>query len=104
MERERLFAEIKRRLSEAYGDRLKKVVIYGSEARGEAEPDSDIDVMVVLEGEVKLLDEIARSTNAVYPLVLETGRPIHPDPVSAETYETCDYSLYRAVRAEGIAL
>jgi predicted nucleotidyltransferase len=41
----RLLDELKERLTSAYGDRLHAVVLFGSEARGEAGPDSDIDVL-----------------------------------------------------------
>ncbi|MFM9024014.1 MAG: nucleotidyltransferase family protein, partial [Planctomycetaceae bacterium] len=40
----RLLDELKERLTAAYGHRLYTVVLFGSEARGEAGPDSDIDV------------------------------------------------------------
>lgn len=36
-------------LSEAYGDRLVRMYLFGSRARGDARPDSDYDVLVVLE-------------------------------------------------------
>ena len=35
--------ELKDRLALAYGERLHAVVLFGSEARGDARPDSDID-------------------------------------------------------------
>ena len=99
-----LWSRVKKRLEEVYGDRLKGVVIYGSEATGGSEPDSDIDVMVLLEGPIKLWQEIDRCVDAVYPLTLEAGRPIHPQPVNAEEFEKGDFALYRNVKAEGIRL
>ena len=48
MDRQELLREIKRRLECAFGDRFRGALLYGSEARGEAAPDSDIDVMVLL--------------------------------------------------------
>lgn len=36
-------------LDEIYGDRLQRVVLFGSRARGDARPDSDYDVAVFLE-------------------------------------------------------
>ena len=44
-----LLDELKERLTSAYGHRLHAVVLFGSEARGEAGPDSDIDVLAVLQ-------------------------------------------------------
>jgi len=41
--------ELKVGLKRIYGTRLKQVILFGSFARGEAEPDSDIDVAVVLD-------------------------------------------------------
>ena len=69
----RVLDELKERLSAAYGERLHAVVLFGSEARGDARPDSDIDVLVVLEtltgdygeelerGDSPLLREVRRS-------------------------------------------
>jgi len=47
---------------EIYGDRLVKMVLFGSQARGEADADSDIDVLVVLKGEVNPGEEIKRTS------------------------------------------
>jgi uncharacterized protein len=49
MDRQTLLGEIRQRLLEAHGRRLHGVVLYGCEARGESRPDSDIDVLVLLE-------------------------------------------------------
>src|SRR5712691_2261832 len=35
-------------LNEAYGERIERVVLFGSRARGDARPDSDYDVAVFL--------------------------------------------------------
>ncbi len=45
---EKILKEIKRYLEEKYGDKIKKVILYGSYARGEATEDSDVDVLVVV--------------------------------------------------------
>ncbi|MCK4374883.1 MAG: nucleotidyltransferase domain-containing protein [Candidatus Brocadiae bacterium] len=104
MNRQEIWRELKRRLEAAYGDRLKGVLVYGSEARGSASPDSDVDVMVLLQGPVHLWEEIGRSVDATYALALEIGRPIHPDPVDVAEFEAGEFSLYRNVKAEGVRL
>ena len=37
-------------LDELYGDRVERVVLFGSRARGEAKPHSDLDLVVVVRG------------------------------------------------------
>jgi predicted nucleotidyltransferase len=104
MDRATVNQEIKRRLTTAYGGRLRGVVVYGSEARGEATEDSDIDVMVLLDGPLSLWEDIKTGVAATYDLAVELGRPIHPDPVDWQEYEKGDFALYRNVKREGIVL
>lgn len=42
--------ELKKQIQNRYGGRLARFLIHGSYARGEHAPDSDIDVMVTLKG------------------------------------------------------
>ena len=45
-----ILAKFRTALAEMYGDRLERVVLFGSRARGHAQPDSDYDVAVFLKG------------------------------------------------------
>jgi len=98
-----LLAEIKNRLEKAHGSRLAGVVLYGSEARGQAAKDSDVDVLVLLEGPIDYRRDLEANLDALYPLSLEIGRRISAKPVSAAEYETVDCPLYRIAHREGIA-
>jgi len=98
-----LLNEIKKRLEQAHGSRLRGVVLYGSEARGQAGPDSDVDVLVLLEEPVDYGRDLQANLDALYPLSLELGRRISAKPVSARQYETVDCPLYREAHREGIA-
>ncbi len=98
-----LLGEIKHRLRRAHGRRLRGVVLYGSEARGDAGPDSDIDVLVLLADPIDYGRDLQANLDALYPLSLELGRRISAKPVSQEQYETVDCPLYREARKEGVA-
>lgn len=99
-----LLNSIKKRLREHYGDRLIEVILYGSEARGESEPDSDIDILCVLDGPVNDWKEISAITEITYPLQLEyLDRMIHILPVSAGDYKR-RIPLYIEVRSEGVPI
>ena len=102
MTRQELLAEIKSRLQECHGSRLRGMILFGSEARGEAGPDSDIDVLVLLDEPIRYGRDLEANIHALYPLALELGRPISPKPASPEEYENYDCPLYRSVHEEGI--
>lgn len=46
---EKLLAELKERLTQIYGSRIKSIILFGSYARGEEEEGSDIDILLVLD-------------------------------------------------------
>jgi predicted nucleotidyltransferase len=43
-----ILATVKQKLKQVYQDNLTHLILFGSQARGEATPDSDIDILVVL--------------------------------------------------------
>jgi predicted nucleotidyltransferase len=93
--------EIRPRLEAAFRDRLQGVLLFGSEARGQAREDSDVDVMVLLKEPIQLGKDLDRIVEALYPLQLEVDRPIHALPVSSEAFKAGRYSLYRNAQREG---
>jgi predicted nucleotidyltransferase len=50
MKRPETYRSLIQALLSKYGSRLKTAVLFGSQARGEARPDSDHDIFVVIEG------------------------------------------------------
>ncbi len=61
---DKTLSELKTRISALLGDRLEKVVLYGSRARGDYDGNSDIDVAVIVKGldrkiKLRILDEVA---------------------------------------------
>lgn len=98
-----IIKRIHNRLQQVYGGRLKKVILYGSLARGEFNDESDIDVLVILD-EVRNYGRCLRTNiETLYPLAEDLGCRISAKPVSEKDYTTGDCPLYRNARREGIA-
>lgn len=57
--------EFKAEAEKLYGERLKNIVFYGSWARGDATGESDIDLLIVLKGEVAPGKEIDRMIDVI---------------------------------------
>lgn len=102
MVNESVRSRIRAALTALYGTRLRGIVLYGSEARGEARPDSDIDLFVLLEGPVRWSRDLQAIIEALYPLVLELERPIHAVPVDVETYQAGKFAVHRNAQREGV--
>lgn len=97
-----LLDRAKGRLEAAFGARLRGVVLYGSFARGEDLPTSDIDLLVLLTGPISLGKDLRILIHALYPLQLEVDRPIHAMPVDIAAYEAGEFAWFRNARQEGI--
>jgi uncharacterized protein len=102
--RDELRQEIRTRLEAAFQDRLHGVLLYGSEARNEAREGSDLDLMVLLDGPVRLGRDLETIIEALYPVQLEIDTPIHVTPVPADIFEAGESSVYRSARREGVFL
>ena len=81
-------------------------ILYGSEARGDARPDSDIDVLVLLEGEQRDFALEDAISGALYELELETGVLISPMILLRKAWENHPFKtpFYINVMNEGIRL
>ncbi|MFM2041791.1 MAG: hypothetical protein RLY86_367 [Pseudomonadota bacterium] len=99
-----ILEELKAGLTALYGDRLDRVILYGSQARGDARPDSDIDVLVVLTGPWHRLTEIERTGPLVSGLSLAHDITLTLLFGTAEDLGTHPGLFYGTVRREGIRL
>jgi uncharacterized protein len=91
-------------VTEIYGDRVERVVLYGSRARGEAHPDSDYDVAVFLRGVTDRIAELYRLADLSTAILEDGGEFIHAVAYPAGSYNDPRMPLMYAIRAEGIDL
>ncbi|MCC3404605.1 MAG: nucleotidyltransferase domain-containing protein [Microcoleus sp. PH2017_10_PVI_O_A] len=87
-----------------YGDRLTQMVLYVSQARGDAEPDSDIDILVVLKGQVNSGEEIKRTSYIRADLSLQNDEVLSCLFMDEHRFANYNGPLLRNIRKEGIAL
>jgi len=73
---DRLLRELRQGLEHIYGPRLRGVYLYGSYARGEADAESDVDILVVLADFDSYGAEVDRSIHLAADLSLEYGLSI----------------------------
>jgi predicted nucleotidyltransferase len=85
-----------------YGSRLDRVILHGSRARGDAEPLSDVDVLVVLDQcpdfwrEFHRISPIASRVSLAHDVVLSAL------PTSVEEFSEADSSLFAHARQDGV--
>jgi predicted nucleotidyltransferase len=102
--RNRILVKCKKTLVQTYGERLKGVILYGSMARKNSTPSSDMDLLVLLAPPVDYFTELRNLVDALYPVQLESKRLISAKPVSVKDFETGSISLYRNAKREGVAV
>lgn len=98
----RIVAELRERLEELYGERLERVLLFGSQARGDATPESDIDVLVVLRGEVRPGEEIERTSEAVGEISLQHGVSLSRVFVPSKRFRSDRTPFLSRIRDEGV--
>lgn len=90
-------------LTLTYGNRLQRVVLFGSRARGDARPESDYDVAVFLMNLGDRWAEADRIAEITTQLLDETGAFIHAMPYRAGAWDERT-PLMHEIRHEGLDL
>jgi uncharacterized protein len=92
------------RIRPAYGERLVAVYLYGARARGEAKPDSNVDVLVVLDQVDRYGDELELTSAACADLSQEEGLAVSRVFVSEAAWRTRSDGQMPAIRKEAVAV
>jgi uncharacterized protein len=99
-----ILARFRAALNQMYGERIERVILYGSRARGDAHADSDYDVAVFLRDMSDRMTEMNRLADLSTVILDDTGELIHAMPYHAGSYNDPRMPLMHEIRAEGIDL
>ncbi|HEY7490193.1 MAG TPA: nucleotidyltransferase domain-containing protein [Candidatus Tectomicrobia bacterium] len=91
----------KKVLEEHYGTRFAGLILYGSLARNEQRPSSDIDLLVLLHKPFDYFQELWTITDVLYPVQMESERLISAKPAAVDEFEHGCLQLYRNAKREG---
>lgn len=98
-----LLLELRKGLGDAFGDRLHGVYLYGSHARGEADLESDVDVLIVLDRIARYGADLDRSSHLVSDLSLKYGVSISRVLVSEHDWASRQSPFLLNVRDEAVS-
>jgi len=97
--------EYVRRLRQEHSDQVVRVVLFGSKARGDADQESDTDLLVVVKDDERRahrpIERLGTDISLKYGLVLSE---LIVGPRRYENYRRYQTPLYRNIEAEGIEL
>ena len=83
-----------------------EVILYGSRARGEAEPESDYDLLILVDGEATLeREDLFR--RQLFPIELEAGAVLTIILINREDWSSSLYKampLYQNIKKDGVVL
>jgi uncharacterized protein len=90
-------------IEESYGDRIERVVLYGSRARGDARADSDYDIAVFLRSPASFWVEMGPLSEIEAKILYDTGAVISAKPLLAGSYGA-QTAFMGEIRRDGIDL
>ncbi len=97
-------SEVKGKLFELYKDKLKEIILYGSYARGEEREDSDIDLAIIIKGNIRPFKEIDRIIDQIYDIELKYNLLFSIHPISEGNYKLQNIPFLINVKEEGILI
>ena len=98
-----ILTQLRSHFEQIYDSRLVTMVLYGSQARGDARPESDIDILVVLKGQVNPGEEIKRTSHIRADLSLQNDEVISCLFMDEQRFIHYNGPLPRNIRKEGMS-
>lgn len=95
---------IKQWFNHYYSEQIVEIILYGSQARSEAQPDSDIDLLIVMKSAFDYAEEIEKTSEFIQELSLKYDTVISRAFVSEQRFNQEKSPFLLNVHKEGIVL
>ncbi|MBD2296181.1 nucleotidyltransferase domain-containing protein [Anabaena sphaerica FACHB-251] len=99
-----VLSQVSKNLKQLYGEQLEKLILFGSQARGTAQSDSDIDVLIVLKDVFNYSQESEKISQVIADLCLEYNVLISCAFATCEQLENHNSGFFRNVRQDGLVI
>lgn len=96
----KVLRELREGLKQVLGPQFNRALLFGSRARGDARPDSDFDVLVIINGEFDYADLLRRTATLASELSLKNDLVISCVFATQEKFEQGQSPFFRNVRRE----
>ena len=104
---ENLIQQYIEEIKKIYGVHLRSIILYGSYARGDFRPDSDVDIMILLDiSDLELKEYSQKLSYMTYDFNLDNDLDIKPIAKSEQHFRKwiVNYPFYANVHKEGVVL
>lgn len=94
-------------IKKIYGSHVRQIILYGSYARGDFRPDSDIDIMILVDmSDIELKSYDEKLSYMTYDFNLDHDIDIKPIAKSEEIFNkwVVNYPFYSNIHKEGVIL
>jgi len=99
-----ILTKLKQYFLDLYQEQLEVIILYGSQAREEAQETSDIDILVILKTRINPYKEIDRTSQFIAQICLEYDVVISRHFVSSDKFQTSNTPFLYNVKKEGIVI
>ena len=102
---ESVLAALRSKIQEEFPDWPVRLTLFGSRARGEAEPDSDMDVLVEIDTDCISFSDKQSIRRLAGNISIDSGIVLSLLIVDRHTLEERgDFSIFQSIREEGLRL
>lgn len=97
-----LVNQIKEHLIKMYGEKIKQLILYGSQVRGEATKNSDVDILVLVDESLNPFEVRKSLSDLLFDILLEEGELVSVIAVPENFFENYNSPFMLNVKKEGV--